>query len=73
MNLPVNTLLPKEEEFIKKIENLCKEYNMTIFAGAFGVRFIPKDENGEPVVKDNISSYYWNQSFASKELLTQDV
>lgn len=58
------------EEFIKELQELCQKHNMTIFAGALGLRFIPRDSEGVNIEGTNdISSVYFTQSFASKEFI----
>ena len=53
--------------FLEELQLLCQKHNMTIFAGAMGLRFIPRDSQGINIAgTDDIAGVYFTQSFADK-------
>lgn len=56
--------------FVRELQELCAKHNMTIFAGALGLRFIPRDSEGRNIGDDDgIAGVYWTQSFGNKEFI----
>lgn len=55
------------ENFKKELEELCQKYDVTLFAGMFGVKFnFRKEEDAE-----NNGPYY-AQNFETKEMIVQE-
>ena len=55
------------QAFLEELQLLCQKHNMTIFAGAMGLRFIPRDANGTNIAgTDDIAGVYFTQSFGDK-------
>lgn len=56
------------EVFMQELQELCVKHNMTIFAGALGIRFVPRDSQGLNIDND-IAGKYWSQAFTTKEFM----
>lgn len=54
------------KKFVLELEELCKKYNMSIYAGMFGLKFIFLNE--EDI--QNRNSYY-NQNIETKEFIEE--
>lgn len=66
---PNPTELRNNHPFIRELEELCVKHSMTLFSGALGIRFIPRDSEGRYIEDDGLSEIYWTQSFGNKELI----
>jgi hypothetical protein len=57
---------PNGEAFLKELQELCSKYNVSIFAGMYGVMFNFQNEEDKESPRE-----YYNQNLQTKEFFVE--